>query len=339
MGSYKLLYSLLQVALGIVSDVPDARVQSGEDWSGLLALSRRQAVTGLVYDALSKLSPEYLHDMPAGVGTAFMLETEKIVHCSRMVSSLADQILDVLRENGIRAVLMKGPSVGTYYPHPEYRTPGDIDLYCPAEQHLPAMDILSRRMDAAGIYRAADGSRHCRIQGIDIDFHARYFDFESTGKAYPDVPSAYATLLMLSSHILKHAMGAGVGLRQICDMTMAYSALSGQYDMARLRALYQSHGLLKWNVLLGDFIAQRLGMGIGLSENPPGDVSFLDKVVESGGNFGNYHSSRASALSGSERIRKVDTLLRLAGHLPFALRYAPGQFHTYLRLLVKGNLG
>jgi len=345
MGSCKqtvsptLLYPLLRLALKTTADIPqELNVLShwGEEaWAELLTLARQQAVVGLVYEALSTVADQRPVDIPDAVGTAFMLETDRIVRKNTDVSLLAQSILDVLQQNGIPAILMKGPAAGAFYPVPEYRTPGDIDLYCQAEQCLP---VLCLHMDPADHAPAPDGSRHCRIRGIDIDIHTHYFDFESAKLAYPPVPSPEATLLMLSSHILKHAMGPGVGLRQLCDMAMAYRALSGQYDRGQLRALFQSHGLLKWNLLLAGFIEQRLGVDIGLREKPPTDLSSLEKIVLSGGNFGHFNASRSAALAKGDQARKTDTLLRFARRLPFALRYAPRQYFSYLASLTKGNL-
>lgn len=345
MGSCKqtvsptLLYPLLRLALQTTPEVPvelEALTEFGEDqWAELLTLARQQAVVGLVYDALSRLSVHMDLDMPDSVSTAFMLETDRIVRKNKSVSDLADTLLNVLQENGTSAILMKGPAAGAFYPVPEYRTPGDIDLYC-QEKQCP--QILYHHMDSSCIVPASDGSWHCQIRGIDIDIHTHYFDFESAKLAYPPVPSPEATLLMLSSHILKHAMGPGVGLRQLCDMAMAYRALDGQYDRGQLRALFQSHGLLKWNILLDDFIALRLGVDIRLSEKPPADISPLEKIVLSGGNFGHYNASRAAALAKGDQARKTDTLLRFARRLPFALRYAPRQYLSYLTTLAKGNV-
>lgn len=334
-------YSLLRLALGTTSILPqeleDLTHFGGKEWSGLLALSRQQAVVGLVYEGLSKLSPEVLKSMPGSIGSAFILETDRIVRGNEVVLSVADTIRKVIEDNRLSATIMKGPVVGAFYPAPKHRTPGDIDVYCHAKHYELFMKLISS-LSEEKLHRAPDGSWHHKIQGIDIDIHPHYFDFEIPGQMFPPVPSPYATLLMLSSHILKHAMGPGVGLRQICDMAMAYRFLQGQYDLTQLRTLYKTHGLLRWNILLSDFIALRLGFNTELSEKAPSDISTLEKIVLRGGNFGHYKASRSKVLSGSDGRRKADTLVQFASHLPFALQYAPRQLIFYLKSLAKGNL-
>lgn len=327
------LYSLLRLALKTSSALPQHLDNlSREEWSGLLDLSKQQAVAGLVYEGLSKLSPEMLKNMPGSIGSAFILETDKITRGNELVLSVTGTILKLIKDNNLSATIMKGPAVGVFYPTPEHRTPGDIDVFC-HPKHFPLLIALLNK--ETGL--APDGTRHCNIRGIDIDIHTHFFDFEATGEDYPPVPSPYATLLMLSSHILKHAMGPGVGLRQICDMAMAYKVLQGQYDLSKLRSVYSSHGLLKWNILLSDYIALRLGFDTGLSESPCSDISSLESIILSGGNFGHYKASRSKVLSGSDGRRKANTLVQFASHLPFALQYAPKQFIFYLKSLAKGN--
>lgn len=341
-----LLYALLRVALNTSEEIPqEVSALSAfhyEDWIHLISVARQQTVLGLVYDALSSLSDILPLDIPNTIGSALMIETDAIVRNNKTVSLLAERVLNILKEHDLPAIVMKGPVVGAFYPHPDFRSPGDLDIYCPMGQPFRVLSLLQRNFDPNNNekihYIKADDSWHCKIYGVDIDLHRHYFDFEMQGMSYPTIPSPNATLLMLSSHILKHAIGPGVGLRQICDMAMAYKALSGQYDWTELHGVFQSHGLHKWDLLLCSFIKLRLGVAPQRRDFLDMDISPLEKIVFSGGNFGHFNPSRTLALSRNEKCRKKDTLSRFIGKMPFALKYAPKQYCNYISSLFKGNL-
>lgn len=61
---------------------------------------------------------------------------------------------------------------------------------------------------------------------------------------------------MLSLHILKHAMGPGIGLRQLCDLAMALNTPG--YNPELLRHYFSRNRLKAWNNMLSSFITERL---------------------------------------------------------------------------------
>ena len=142
---------------------------------------------------------------------------------------------------------------------------------------------------------------------------------------------------MLSAHIFKHASGPGIGLRQFCDMAVAYHKLS--FDPDTLLETYRKAGLLKWNVLLYSFLRKYLGLKDIFGEAvQAADPSPLLAIIEEGGNFGHYEQSRREALSGETRQRKFDTAKRYLKRFPFALKYAPREAFRYFADLIRGNL-
>ena len=178
-----------------------------------------------------------------------------------------------------------------------------------------------------------------QANGYEVDLHTRYYDLSAEGKDLPAVPSPEGTILMLSAHILKHAMGPGVGLRQICDMAMACRSLTGRIDTVRLRKYFRSSGTTRWNRMLCSLIHIRFGLDTGFFPGEkPRRFAPLEKIVFAGGNFGHYSQSRKKALFRSARARKVDTAFRLVRRIPFSLHYAPKEYTSYFISLIKGNL-
>ena len=184
---------------------------------------------------------------------------------------------------------------------------------------------------------APDGSEHFTYEGFDVDVHGQYFDLHGKGEL-PPIPSPEATLLMLSAHTLKHAVGAGIGLRQLCDLAAAYLALDGQYRAEDLRRYFKANKLVRWNKLVNSFLQKELGVPDHLYGSTSESSHLLLKMLRDGGNFGHYAASRSKALEQSALRRKADTAWRFFRRLPFSLRYAPGEAFSTIFTLIRGNL-
>lgn len=304
-------------------------------WKEIVTMVREQTVSGIVSHAVTRISETVR--VPDSILFNLMADAERIAVRSRRIIRTAEKIDEVLSAQGFHPVVMKGPAVAAWYPKPELRVSGDIDLYFQPEE----MEPVRAWIENAGLptKKAPDGSFHFDTEGTDVDVHGTYFDLHCDASLLPVVPSPEATLLMLSAHILKHACGTGVGLRQLCDMAIAYHALDGQYEPDALKALYQRTKTLKWNQLLSAFLNTWMEARVpDFAPEHPVSPAPLEKIVLEGGNFGHFAAQRQKAMTGSEGRRKADTLLRMLRRLPFSMKYAPGETISRLRALTNGNM-
>ena len=316
------LFVLLRNALG-----GDSRpvLLDGPGWEEMLDMAREQTVTGLVFQGVSRLPS--IVKVPDQVLFRLMMEADRIKRRSTQVQAAARQLVTQYREAGLHPVLLKGPSIAALYPEPLLRESGDIDFYFPPEEFEAAARMTGDRP-------APDGSVHGTQDGIDIDLHRHYFDLHVRAERLPEVTSPEAVLLMLSAHIRKHCMGAGIGLRQLCDMAVAYRALD--FDKDRLEQVYRQTGTLRWNRLLSAFLNRWLGADAPFGGGT--DPAPLLRIVHAGGNFGHHATSRKEALQHNPFRRKLDTSIRFLRRLPFSLRYAPQEFLPTVGDLFRGNL-
>ena len=303
-------------------------------WECVLELGTAQGVTGLLFSGVESLPPEIV--VPEQVIFRLMVEADRIMRKTGKVSKAADSLVKALEAKGLHPIIMKGPAVAAYYQDPNLRESGDLDIFLRPGEFEAAVDTLSIK----DYHKDPDGNVIYSWEGVQIDQHPRYFDLHSKKFLELETDSPETQLLMLSLHIRKHCMGAGVGLRQICDMAMAYRALLKQSDNQRLLDLYKKSGSSKWNLLLASFIKEYLGDiplpypdGISLPDPVP-----LYKIVFSGGSFGHYDPSRKDALKKGGPSRKLDTLTRILRRIPFSFRYAKNEFFHYLSSLINGNI-
>ncbi len=307
-----------------------ARSATDADWAKMLKAATQQTVLGQLYQAIFLLPPDVRP--PEAIVTELMSRALRGVRRSFAVKAATESLTDRLKQIGLSPVVMKGVTIAAYYPHPEFRAAGDIDLYLPCGQLERAAEILDDKAVSP------DGSFTGRFGGIDVDLHEHYFDLHIPASRLPDIRTPEATLLMLSSHILKHTIGTGVGLRQLCDMAMACKALDGAFDTANLREIFLRTGTLRWNRLLFSFLSDHLDLLDPVFGSEHVSSAPLLRIVLEGGNFGHFAAARAEELAVGGRRRKLDTFRRFVYRLPFSLRYAPRETFATIWSLTRGNL-
>lgn len=299
-------------------------------WVEIVKLARQQSVAGLIYFAITLL-PDKVR-VPGDVVLALMAGAEEARRSYRLKASVTEKLMVRFKARSLEPLVMKGLTVARYYPAPELRQSGDIDFFFPKGQLEAACECLTSTR------RDPDGSIHAKEDGVDIDLHDRYFDIHCRSSVLPDPGTPEATILMLSAHILKHAIGPGVGIRQLCDLAAAWQALKPELDPSAIRNLFNRTGTYRWNRLLFSFLEENLGLSGSPFEGERVPTGSLKTIILEGGNFGHYAASRQAALGASNSRRKRDTLRRFLRHLPFSLRYAPRETIFRLFSLLHGNI-
>lgn len=331
------LFALLQAGLWGTFDeaVASAFPLSAGEWERVFTLARQQTVTGIAFRGLDFLPEEAAP--PMGIMAKWMAHADRIEQSNRVMNETVAKLYGYFASAGVEAVLQKGQGVAAMYPEPLLRECGDIDLYFPG--HDGVSDPLAG-IDGAVRERQPDDSWSYVVDGIIVEHHTDLLDIQSPrAKRYVKrlieekgfekvvtgggvdvlVPAPEVNLLLLSSHILKHAFGVGIGLRQFCDYAVARRYYEGRVNEEEMREIWRMTGLEKWQGLLEGFLVKKTGV-------------LLDIVLK-GGNFGVYSKDREN-VPRARWARKVQTFKALMGNIGFAFRYAPGEwFWTTMQLL------
>ena len=330
-------YPLLKlVRMGIMGRAEDFAALTDKEWRAVLSESKRQAVPGIVCEAVSLLDKALMPS--AAVRISLLAESDAVQKRSAHVEKVAGHLTAAFSGRGLNPVIQKGPAVACFYPKPLARRSGDVDLYFPGAE----FETARRLAENAGVTvnDAPDGSVNYIWNDVTVEHHRSYYDCCASFEDVP-VPSAEATMLLLSSHILKHAIGAGIGLKQFCDMAMASRALDGQYDAVSFLGHLRSAGMLRWERMLETFLEEYMGverrylpaLSAGMKRL---DASRLLAIVLEGGNFGHYNPARH--LDAPKAKRKKNTFLFFLKRVPFALRVSPREWFHTVGCLVRGNL-
>ena len=352
----KLMMALLQAGLWN-SDAPLQSIRPATDdcWAQVYTLARRQTVSGIVFRGIEKLNDEQLPN-----DTLLMLwaaDAENIARANRKMNATASSLDTLFTTHGLHPVHLKGQGIAQSYDTPELRQPGDIDLYFPTrEEQAAARAIIAKQGIKTSLM--PDGSTHYLFDGIEVEHHPTLFDLDtpaaqrhlkeiekrhgytrtSIGKQESvTTPAPLPNILQLNSHILKHTMGKGVGLRQLCDSARAYHTHSGTIDSYEIKEIYRQTGLERWSKLLHSYLVTHLGMPIDTLPYPETPVATapLARIIMAGGNFGHYrHGNRAATTTVRRKLHTAGTFLH---NLRFSCHYAPQEALWRVLNLIKGQ--
>ena len=327
-----------------------------QEWNDVFLLSRRQTVLGLTYRGLDFLADDM--QPPMALAVKWMAHVDRIEAANAKMDKAVCSLFSKFAQNGVDAVLQKGQGMARMYPEPHLRECGDIDLYFPG--HDGVSDPLEGIFDAQR-QKMPDDSWSYEADGVIIEHHPFLLDIQNplrqkyirslieekgfekvpVGDADPIevmVPAPEVNLLLLSSHILKHALGVGIGLRQLCDYAVACRYYADRVDPKEMREIWRRTGLSRWSDLLDGFvtdvIAKRAKPDVAISSKKS---SILLDIILKGGNFGVYSKDRAVA-SRNVLSRKAHTLKSFVGNMRFALAYAPGEWFWTAAKLLGGQL-
>lgn len=323
------------------------------DWQSIFLTAQAQTVMALAFQAFEFLPDELLPDDV--LLTRWMVQTEQAEQHSRHMNDALASLCEFFTTRGLQPVVLKGQSIARLYRHPLARECGDIDLHFPI--HGQAAQALCVLRDA-GVHPQAkpDGSHLYSWQDVPVEHHPRLTDLASpfarrrlSGmlSRFPSqsvalgmgthaqimVPEPTVSLFIQSTHILKHAMGWGIGLRQMADLAVSLHSQPSQIDGRAYQRACSEAGILHWNSLLHGFLTQCFDLPLQML--PYADRIFdsqpLQQRVWCDGNFGQLHTGRTvSQPTWRGKCRTAFSMLR---HARFGWIYAPAEtFFTALQL-------
>lgn len=331
---------------------------SENDWELLFRLSRQQTVTGIVFQGMHYLPDELLPS--ANLLIRWTAEVDAIEGRNRKMNQALSELYALFRAKDLNPVLQKGQGVAQFYPNPLLRECGDIDLYF---NNHEAQEEATACIRSCGITvkKMPDESLFYHWKGIEVEHHVRLFDlytpflrrctdrlerekgFEFITlqdlELFAMIPAPFLNLLLLDLHILKHVLGWGIGLRQLCDMACACYQLHREVDPEEMRTTCRKLGLGRWNPLLHTFLTEHLGLPANCllyPETAPTAQPLWD-IVWRGGNFGYQLVNRQQAGQSAWK-RKMHTASSFLQNQRFAFRYAPQEAFWIFIGLLKGQL-
>ena len=315
------LFVLLRTAMGQKN--PDKAADCS--WEKLLDLARAHAVSAMLYDVLER-QPH----LPEFVKECVQKDAQSTVLSGYRLLFLTAYLTESLKKHGITAVTLKGAATAAFYPVPEYRKSGDIDL------------LIVRRAD---LRRAAaclqeEGFRllpeqpalhHVQLEnseGISVELHHSLTEpFENQkvnaylNRILPEYgrhivenqtwglrllqPSDAYHAFYLLVHMLQHFLREGFGLKNLCDWTLFWNRDVPTAEKTRFQTLIRESGTAQFVQVVTAVCVKYLG----LSGEKAAFLSYesaREEVVDAclrdvleAGEFGRLETDRMVAMQGT----------------------------------------
>lgn len=204
-------------------------------------------------------------------------------------------------------VILKGTSAAQYYPYPEYRTMGDIDIITRHEDHLIACETLVKNGYSELLeYQNENHNRHRSFTklGIVVEIHSYFamlnnpqcaeyldkliIDNINSSHLLPDQING----LVLLEHINQH-LEEGLGLRQIIDWMMFVDKCLPDEKWPEFQAMARKIGLESLAIVT----THMCEMYLGLNKREwcsNADEELCEQLMDyifACGNFGNKRTS------------------------------------------------
>ena len=244
----------------------EIQVTESLDWDKILILAKQHAVLSLL-DPLLEEEKE-CEKMPENIKYCIRQEARQIVQQNYHLLFLSRNIIEELEKEGISTALLKGASVAAFYPVPELRKSGDVDLFLfsremvsQAEEVLFRLGILPHTGHSVNHHKA-----YITEENIEIEMHtllAEPFDDAGVNEKMVQIqnkmqefvqPKALMGISLpvltegvqayhLLLHMLQHFLRAGFGLKLLCDWVVFWNQQNSEKEVETYLELVEESGL------------------------------------------------------------------------------------------------
>lgn len=210
-------FALLKSAIdGSTSELGSMDVQR---WWSLFRRMQQNHVAALTYSATAQC------EVSRDVLMPWLSEREKAIDWHHYQSSVQQDIIDTMQRNGIRTMVLKGTHLAQYYPEPQLREFGDLDLYF-FDNHSEADRVAQRELRVTVNTEPHHHTRY-NFRGVTVESHYDFFNsyYPGSNKPYNKMllsvaPSATFDVLHFLRHAAIHFAAKGLNLRDLCDWVM-----------------------------------------------------------------------------------------------------------------------
>lgn len=255
------------------------KINPDVDYARVIAIAESHKVTSLLYPALEEAG------LPENIWNIVDRKAEQIVRQSYRLLMLDRYVINTLQEHGIDAILLKGCGTAAWYPVPELRKSGDVDLLLRNEgEALKALQILVNN----GFTEAGEQlSQHHIVcdspDHIEIELHtalADPFDSEKANQflaecqkeyfAYRREVNTMGVIFCLTAdayhafylllHMLHHYLRAGFGIKLLCDWVVFWAKDLSDEEKKTFLRLVEGSGTLGFAQMMTKVCVRYFGM-------------------------------------------------------------------------------
>ena len=315
--NYQPFFALLRLAM--TGEQFDS-VPTAEEWSEFYQMAGIQSVTGVCFTASPRLPKA--QQPPVELMVRWMGEAEDIRRMNEQQNQEAARLTRLFTEAGHRSAILKGQANARLYPDRLSRQVGDIDIWVEGGKKgvvalLMELGLVTELGSTSVDGKPTASYHHVHLRPtkdhiiVEVHFRPssgnfnpftnrrlqRWLEQEIGSSCQPvdegfNVPSVRFALMMQLSHVQRHFLDGGIGLRHVCDY---YWLLKNSTDEDRreVASHLSSFGLRYTASALMWVLREVLHLDEGLMLCPPDSYrgEWMLREIMAGGNFG-HHAER-----------------------------------------------
>lgn len=312
---YDVIFPLLRASLWGEDKFPFT-APPNTDWDAVYEELCHQTVQHLPVDILCREDPKNRQK--------YILNATRAVRNWHKIMQAQQDLYELFQKEGIPFVILKGAAADCYYPKPEYRCMGDIDLIVKPEDFERAKNVM---VEWGCIEQDDKNDRHIEYKNnnILIELHHSFARFNIAEHiklldnyifsaidhrkelslncfSFPVLPKLENGVILLE-HINQH-LESGLGLRQIIDWALfANKELDDSSWYSEYQQIIQPTGMSELAITTTKLCQLYLGLNPDITWCKDADsnlcIILMEYVIEKG-NFGRKMSQ--------DRKNTIDTL-------------------------------
>lgn len=255
------------------------RLSPDVDYARVIAVAESHKVMALLHPVLEHAG------LQESIWKIVDRKGEQTVRQSYRLLMLSRYVIGLLKENGIDVILLKGCGTAAWYPVPELRKSGDVDLLFKSEDETrKALQILAQQGFVTTEDQPANHHIVCESRdSVSLELHmslAEPFDSEKTNRFLADCQKEYfahrrvvdcmgvafeltsdgyhAFYLLL--HMLQHYVRAGFGVKLLCDWVVFWESPLSEEEKKIFLRLTQESGTFGFAVMMTRVCVKYLGL-------------------------------------------------------------------------------
>ena len=288
------------------------------DFSELFRLAEIHDVGGIIANQLKTVKPEYQPD--SLTKSHFNQLLGYAVKNDSLRESAFISVKDFLEKCECDYIFVKGINIRKYYPDPELRASGDIDVIVKADK----LDFLKNKVKEQGIVIKGFTSEtltlnicsteieiHC-FADVLSDYFSDIFYVAKKGDGFQYSLSEYDELLYVICHTAKHLTYTGAGVRMLLDIDLMIRGIE-EFDVNKLLTMCKEAKIEKTAKVLIALCKLWFKTPVEIDYELDEEIlKKLEYVFIDGGSFGYETNTIPTRYISSDSDNKLKVLLKMA---------------------------
>lgn len=300
MTKHNLFFELVQIATGNLQSFKE--IPSEKEWENLFVLAKEQSLIGVLSEAIQILPKE--QRPPQNILLEWIGLRLQISETNKVLNQYTRDIVKLFAENGFDTCILKGQGSALYYPNPELRESGDIDIW----MEMDRKDIIMFLAKMFCIEKQGWHHTSFEYNSVEVEIHHHPsklynpFDNKALQRYYSsqwpiqshnmsilgyNIPTVEFAFIHCILHIYSHILGEGIGLRQIMDLYYIGKALPESSNNI-VHQYIEKFRLQRLMGMLMYIFHEVFGYDGDLYPVNEKDGKYLLQTVMKGGNFGKF---------------------------------------------------